>query len=498
MKRILVLCLALIMLLTVFSACKKKGGDTTDTTTDPSLLETPETDDGLDEFGRPILESSLPSDLTYNKAEINIAVPALYEIRFAGDGSKAASSVDQTVFKRNGEVEEILDVVIEYHPIGTTMNYDAAIMTTQVMGYLSGNGEMDIVLNRAYDAPALGMQGCYANLNTIDMLDMTHGSWNAVFADAVSYNGALYVNVGDYSVDFLYQIVGTFFNKQLVIDRFGSTDVVYDMVEDGTWTMANLQTMLKDVYSDKNQNGQRDLDDFYGFVFGSTSSPCEAMITNIGFDPTVKNSDDEYEMFEMTTGLSDKLDDIQEFVAALCMDRSLWNWDNGDASFSSQNCMFLYSTLETILQRYTDLDFDYGILPTLKYDENDDYRTAVGDTFQLQSIMRNSKDVERAGAVLQCLNEVSYRTVTPAYFNVVLQYRMANEPRDAEMLVLLRDTVHLDFGRVYSSQISRVTARIWQFVSPNFDYASFYQNTIETWRINIDTLLTALRTQGEE
>ncbi len=500
MKKILILCLVLSMLLSTLAACKK---NTNDPATDTGATEAPtgevELDTGdqepeTDEWGRPVLESSLPDDLNYNNETVTIVVRSSRKDRFLGDSSKEANAIDQELFRRNAYVEEKLKIVLDYKVVEQKSS-DTTTFDTAVKTFLTGNGDIDIITSYAYFVPNLAIAGCFKNLNDINMLDMTSIAWNANFAEAVAYDGALYFNVGDFSLDYLQQIVGIFFNKKLATDHFGSPDVLYDMVEDGTWTIDNVMTMLTDIYDDKNQNGQRDLEDLYGFTLGATSGPCEAFVTGLGFNYTVKNADGEYEMFEMSTGLSDMIDKIHLFLNSdYCAPRSIWSWANGKTSFSAQNTIFLSSSLETLTSNYSDVDFDIGFLPSFKYRETDGYKTAAGDSFSMQSIMANCKDPERAGAVLQCLNEVSYQDLTPAYFDVLLKVRLANDPRDAEMLQLMRDTVQLDFGRIYSAQLNRITGNVWSnFVNGNADYISWYRNHMETVRTKLDNLLLVLR-----
>ena len=478
MKKLILVCLVLAMLVSALSAC---GNDTVDpvtgTTADQGTTPStePEVTVALDEYGRPVVESSLPDDLDYNNEQINIMIRTSNKERFTGVEGKEATAIEQVIYARNEAVMDKLNVYLNFVPIeqsgSDTKNYD-----TTIQGYLAGTGEMDIVTSYAYYTPALAIVGCFTNLNNVNMIDMTSIVWNQTFQESVAYEGALYFNVGDFSYDYTRQIVATYFNKDLANNYFGSADLLYDMVKDNSWTMENAAAMLKDIHKDVNQDSIQDADDFYGFILGATSSPCEAMVTALGFNYTVKDNEGQYQLFQMDTGLTDKIDDLQAFIASeFCAPRSLWNWSGARDMFKKQSALFYVATLD-MADQLADVDFDYGFLPLFKYNEaQENYCTGMGDSFSLQAIMSNCTDIERAGAVLQCLNEISYKSLTPEYFDILLKGRFADAPEDAEMLELLRSTVTLDFGRIYSGTLDRVTGNVWNnFVKIGGEYTKWY------------------------
>ena len=497
MKKLTLLGIILVMLVSAVASCGTKKGPedkTTDSAYETDFSEkTEETTEELDEYGRPILKSSLPDNLDYNNEQINLMVRSYCKDRFIGSNEANAIAIEQALYLRNKTVESKLNVSLNY-----INNSQEGSDGTAIMGYRSGDGEVDIVLNYAYYTPQLAIAGCFANLNQIKMLDMSSIVWNQTFAEAVAYDGALYFNVGDFSLDYLRQHIAVFFNKNLANRYFGSVDMFYDMVQDGTWTLETAAAMLKDIHDDA--DGIQDADDFYGFMLGASSTPCDAMVTALGFNYTYKDSDNQYQLFRMDNDLSDKIDAIHRFISSeFCAPRSLWKWSTGSAMFQKQNVIFYVGTLD-MADSFTNVDFDYGFLPLFKYDEAQEYYyTGVGDSYSLQCIMSNSPDLERSGAVLQCLNESSYASVTPEYFDLLLKGRIADSPEDAEMLDLIRNTATLDFGRVYSGVLDRVTGKVWgSFVNADSEYASAYSDysgPIKELLANLQTTLKKMETQ---
>ena len=371
-----------------------------------------------------------------------------------------------------------------------TSEYDQTVKSL-----LTGAGEYDIITSYAYFTPTLAIAGCFADLNTVPYLQMDTICWNSDFAESVAYDGALYFNVGDFSLDYISAILTVYFNKNLARNYFGSEQVVYDMVEDGSWTMENVGALIKDIYTDVNENGTRDIEDVYGFAMNALSGPCEGVVTGLGFNHTYRDASGNYQIFRMDSALSDKIDALHRFLGAeCCAPRNIWGWGPSTRAFAAEKNVFLSSCLN-IASSFADVDFTYGFLPAFKYDENQTrYYTGVGDAFSLQALMRNGTDNGRAGAVLQCLNEVSYQLSTPEYFNILLKGRYADAPEDMQMLELLRNTVQLDFGRIYSSCLSRITGGVWNnFCNPAADYATWYAQNSGTWEENLRDLLVELK-----
>ena len=500
MKHWISFLLAVLLCLPFAASCKEKTppqpGDGTATAGSPSTAPESEnvTEIETDEYGREVLESALPENLRYDNDRITVMVRSSHEQWFVGVNDKKATAIQQALYARDRRVEDRLKVRLDIKPVtqtgSDTKNYDQTVRAA-----LSGAGEYDIITSYAFFTPTLAISGCFADMNGIRNLHMDTLCWNSDFADSVVFDGALYFNVGDFSLDYLGKLTTVYFNKNLAARYFGSSDVIYDMVDDGSWTLGNVGALVKEIYTDLNSNGAQDIEDFYGFTMNAASGPCECLVSGIGFSYTSRDENGKYAIFKMDTALSDRIDAIHRFLKLEgCAPRAIWNWGKGCEAFKSQKTIFLCSAMD-VSNSFLDVDFSYGFLPAMKYDEHQTrYYTGIGDSFSLQALMRNGADNERAGAVLQCLNETSYQLTTPEYFNVLLQGRYADEPNDLRMLELLRSTVLCDFGRIYSSRLSRITGGVWSnFCNPAADYATWYDTNSGTWEQNLKDLLEELR-----
>lgn len=276
MKHWISFLLAVLLCLPFAASCKEKTppqpGNGTATAGSPSTAPESEnvTEIETDEYGREVLESALPENLRYDNDRITVMVRSSHEQWFVGVNDKKATAIQQALYARDRRVEDRLKVRLDIKPVtqtgSDTKNYDQTVRAA-----LSGAGEYDIITSYAYFTPTLAISGCFADMNGIRNLHMDTLCWNSDFADSVVFDGALYFNVGDFSLDYLGKLTTIYFNKNLAARYFGSSDVIYDMVDDGSWTLGNVGALVKEIYTDLNSNGAQDMIGKYGKkkVFGT-------------------------------------------------------------------------------------------------------------------------------------------------------------------------------------------------------------------------------------
>ena len=100
------------------------------------------------------------------------------------------------------------------------------------------------------------------------------------------------------------------------------------------------------------------------------------------------------------------------------------------------------------------MESDYGLLPYPLFDENQaSYGTRVQDAVSLWSIPIDAKNPDMSAAVMEALAAQSWRTVTPAYFDVALKYRYSRDAQTAEMVDLIKDSIYINFECLYNESI---------------------------------------------
>jgi hypothetical protein len=99
----------------------------------------------------------------------------------------------------------------------------------------------------------------------------------------------------------------------------------------------------------------------------------------------------------------------------------------------------------------------YGIVPVPKLDENQDsYYSYAHDTMTAYGIPLTviGDELEMVGAFLEAMASESYRTVTPAYYELALKTKYVSDDLCAKMLDDIVNNFYVDAGVLYTKQIS--------------------------------------------
>jgi hypothetical protein len=135
---------------------------------------------------------------------------------------------------------------------------------------------------------------------------------------------------------------------------------------------------------------------------------------------------------------------------------------------------------------YRDLNFDYGILPYPKWDENQkNYITRTSSAISVFCIPASAKDPDMTAAVLEALNSESYRSVIPAYYETALKVKYVRDDESVQALDILREGISMQFVDAYSTVFS--------------GYSEIFKNTLvknsETWASDVAGIKEAALTK---
>lgn len=466
MKRIISIILFCAMILS-FAACAsdsdKKTADTTaaQTTSTQSNVITNEVEPmsealrELDYGGEKIviLQRNPPSDPSTMGSNSQFT-DELFAQELTND------PINDAIYNRNLAVSEILGVELlqETADAYTELQQKVMVMVN------AGDTTYDIVAgNVAWSTPMI-LRGEVFNLydNGIDTyLDTTKPWWPQYWIEEAEISEKLYCITGGPALSLSRLMVVWFYNKTMG-EAHGIEDL-YKVVDEGRWTMDYVSSMVSSIYRDLNGNDMRDMEDEYGIAIDNYDN---ADIFWSGFDLEYisKNSDG---MLELNTSVNEKIYNAYDMIYSLTYDnvgsfyyRHPSFSDNYSNNYERQSVMFangsvLLAPLHLQFAEtpgFRNMQDVYGILPTPKYDEHqEDYYTYVHDQCSIFLIPTTVKDPEMSGAVLEAMAYESYKTLTPAYFEVALKGRYANDPESRKILDMIANNVIVDTGVLYGA-----------------------------------------------
>ncbi len=445
-KRILSALLATLMLSSTLVSCATTD-EPDDTGSSLTTAAVTEEDTGL--------RDNLPDDLDYDDEEItflsNARAETLAEIAVE---KVMGEPVNDAVFERNMTVENRLGVkIVNIEEPGGAVDKVATAVK-------ANSREYDVMAAECYLTLAKTIEGIFADLNGTEYLDLEQPWWSQGLNETISHQDSQYVAAGSMLLSLYRFGFVTVFNKRLFTDA--SQPLLYDLVENGTWTL-DKQIELIPLFHRDNGNGVQDLEgDIYGFITTDFTnvdaywSACQLQI--IG-----KDADNEYEFVFDSARVFDAADKLIKLYHDT--DSGIYAAFHTDEEWITIRQMFAdgYGAMATfrlleleneVMRNMTD---EFGVAPIPKYDEaQKEYRTLLHDQFTVIAIPTtvSGKRLDMVSATLEALSSTGYRIVKPVYYEETLRTKIAQDPQSAEMMDIIVNGVYIDAGIIYVSSLN--------------------------------------------
>ena len=98
------------------------------------------------------------------------------------------------------------------------------------------------------------------------------------------------------------------------------------------------------------------------------------------------------------------------------------------------------------------MESDFGIIPYPKYDEaqKDYYTPMCVVAVPFITVPTSNADLENTGIFLEEYAYQGRKSVLPAFYDILLQRKVARDEESSEMLDLIFDNIFIDIGSVYN------------------------------------------------
>lgn len=474
-KRIPALLLA--VLLTVSATSCSSGDDKTadEATTTASTITESETAAPRD---------SLP-ELDFNGTEVTIyAASDLPVIEF--DAEQTGDIVSDAVFARNLAVAERLNIKLGWYMtpgLWADQNSFKGVIRSAIQ---AGEQAYDIVAGYGVFISDLAVEQLFGNLTDTKYIDFNQPWWSDSLVENLSVNGKLYFASGDISTNTIGTSFSVIFHKKLLENY--KLDNPYEIVDAGQWTIDRMFGMASEIYTDLNGNDKRDEEDFYGLYSQVTSF--DNFYYSCGMSCVIPDGVGGMKVSEDFG--SQKMSTLVEKMCNAFHNTVGCNFGDEDGppvkSFINGNTIFFLSGLKVASTSLRDTEFEYGVLPTPKWDETQEqYRSTTSYLGSLYSIPLDAADADMSSAIMEALAIEGYYELAPAFFETALKVKYSSDNDSARMYDIIRSSVTYDFGRVFSmGGLNSIPGKIRSMVSGNdTNWASAYA-------ANIDTLETKL------
>ena len=444
--RIICMALMVCMLASAFAACTKEeekdpvktdgaGAQATGVPTDEYGYE-------LDALG----QMNINEIMDILNAQEQIAQCAVEEL--------SEDVVGNAIYNRWKTVEDRLNVEIVWHPMpGQWSNTKIDNYCKEVEAQSNANNAYDACVAHNLFPGALANRGLLLNLGDGKYLDFTAPWWPKSFVSEVLINNVVYGAVESSSKGTLRNLHGVFFNNALIEDY--KLDDPYKMVENNTWTFANMMAMIKDTYSDKDQTAGKSAEDFFGLVTG-TKAKIETWFFCMGYRYSTVGDDGMPELLmDDNAYMTDWVDAFN--AAAETNDFLMWDTKGHTAAFFADRAILYMTSLQLVESGVNkQIEMDYGVVPCPKKDSSqENYVSNVANTHDAWMVPISVRSLDDSSALLECMASEAYRQVAPVYFDQCIKLRYAPDERLGAMYDLIRDTAIFDFCQIYSCAFTK-------------------------------------------
>lgn len=344
-------------------------------------------------------------------------------------------AMNDAVFNRNQ------NMMSKYNIVFNVVDGGAYLDGTIKNDYLAGTATYDIAFPRISEMNNVAQDGLAFDMNKIDDLDLSKTWWSQFARESLTIHDAIFFISGDMNFMDKWTAVCMFVNKNVAASYNFTADELYDLVDAGKWTIDKFSEYTNAVTNDSSGDGTLDQQDTWG---------CTANASYLGnflhawADPYTKVVDKEL-IFnlnnEFTFTAIDRIIDVMNNNVIFA-----GSWDIAEPVFTAGRALFFIEVTQK-LANFRTLEYDFGVLPMVKYDETQaDYRTTCATLAQMVCIPKTTSDKAFAGYILQAMGYESSQTIAPAYIENALESKFARDERTADMLGYIFRGMDYDIG----------------------------------------------------
>jgi len=494
--RIITLLLALMMVVTCFIGCK--GDENTD---DPSVTTTTAGGAGGEggEGGDVTTEyvSKLPQDKKFEGEPYQFNILGVdggthqqfTTIEIARD-TLTGNVVGDAVYYRNEELKA-------KHNFEVKQTLSTSVVTVAQNLYLGGEHLYDVVDYYTVNLIKHAQEGYLLDLNTVPYIDFLHPAWDDVANAELTINGKTYLAHSDFNLQSKARTYFMMYNRELFHTHEEYQGVyIEDMVDDNTWTVEKFYEIANNEFAADLDGGGKGglLDQWALCADGHNVMACFAY--GAGYRLS-RNNDGVIEL----VGVDERTTDILNLCTKATLDPMLTLTSSsglpgitdrtGIDTFEEGRSLFL-SDLPSSFDIGLNLDFEYGILPYPKYDDQqENYYTRFNwNGGAICAIPYTAVDTETIGFCFEALVEASTDTSLDAYYEQKCKLHNSYDARCAEMLDILYANVVYDIGAILNiGGLDSALSGQMPGYYPNCPWSRFYNKSAEAAQTAIDEIM---------
>ena len=388
------------------------------------------------------------------------------------------ATLNDLVYARNAKVAEMYNVKMsaEQTDFGSINNMVKADATAGDMSY-------DLYLSN-YTAHPMGTGGYLYNFYDLPGVDLKQQWWDQDEVADMTVAGNLFLAIGDISPTELLTSECMLFNKNLFDDN-GMTYPYEDALA-GKWTFDKYQALADGKTTDLNGDGEiKVADDLFALTCWSDYPA--ALLYGAGGD---FSHADETGMIVLDLDQEKAVNIYNKIYAALIDTNSNYEVEQHERSFKvfeegrAYFCGITFQKIETFLR---EMEYDFGVLPNPKYDENQErYSTCVSGAGSMVVVPKSCTDPEFVGTMLEAMAAISYDMITPDLIDVLASTKNVRDPESSEIVQMIIRSRNFDTARMHDISVDGYVETLLRAKST--DVASHFAKNEKLWTKTLQKL----------
>lgn len=352
--------------------------------------------------------------------------------------------LNDAIYKRNAKLSTLYSINFTQIESGVR---DCLNDFTKVLN--AGDSEFQAAYLGLSDAATAAQRGLLLDMTTLENIDLEGAWWTQSLNKAWSIGGSQYFATGAITTVDDQAIRTMFFNKDIIAEH--SLKTIYDLVYDNEWVYEKFFEYVEIAKKDDG-DGKPGLTDTYGasaqttFGFMMTMASGEMLASKDADDmPIIAATEKATRFIDVVTYLTEKIsgnDGI--YMGDDEVIRDLFG--NGQSLFYAE----VLTHAQTMRLNY---EINFGIIPMPKYTADQDnyyqYSTGRNTTVICFPHTLSGDDLDMGTFMIEAMAVESVNTVKPAYYEICLKGRYADDAESAAMLDIITTSVSTDFAEIF-------------------------------------------------
>ncbi len=313
----------------------------------------------------------------------------------------------------------------------------------------SGDTSFQAIYLGLSDASSAAMHGFLHDMTDLNNIDLSGKWWTQSTNAAWSIGDAQYFATGAITTVDDMAIRTMFFNKDII--SVYNLKTVYDLVYDNEWVYEKFFEYVEIAKKD-NGDGIANKED----TFGASAQTSFGFMMTMGAGEMLAGKDaDNYPIIAVTENSTRFIDVVSYLTDKISNNNGIYLGSDEDIRdlFGNGQSLFYAEVLMHAQTMRVNYDLRFGIVPMPKYNSEQEnyyqYSTGRNTTVVCFPALTKDDDLDMATFMVEAMAVESVETVTPAYYDICLKGRYADDPESAAMLDIITTSVATDLVEVF-------------------------------------------------